>query len=172
MSRKLICWTKGLLALFMVLSALAFMGCQNQVEPEFIDRQFIPAGMWTGFSDFYEILGSTVLYHTDAYVDTDGEDPDYSSPATNLKGDIIIAVDFSETSGVLIIKVTDSGGSSFTTNKFTGIYYSEYSTSSIKMANPWSGAEPVQKDTLNDALKTFTADNVGDHVSMWGSYTK
>jgi hypothetical protein len=162
------------LALCLLAGVLVLAGCENETEPQFIDRQFIPAGEWASpYDDYYDIQGRTVHYHTDAYEDNDGEEPDYSTPEKNLKGDIILAVDFSETSGVLIIKVTsESNVSDFAKDKFTGIYYSDYTASSIKLANPWIGIEVVQKDTLNEAIKTFTVDSVGDHVAMWGTYTR
>jgi hypothetical protein len=87
-----------------------------------------------------------------------------------LKGDIITAVDFSETSGVLIIKVSAATGTGNTVGKYTGVYYKDYTADHIFLANPVDSTyAPVEKNTLNQALTTFTAGNMDTYVTFWGS---
>jgi len=140
--------------LFCLSTALLFTGCKT--EPDSADTGFVPVGEWTAEWDSYTITNASVEYG-------------------DLKGDIEKAVDFSANAGVLIIKITASSGD-FTVGKYTGIYYSEYTSTSINLANVWlegsDGWYPLEADSLSAAVSLFNVDNVGDHVSLWGGYTK
>jgi hypothetical protein len=161
-----------LITMFFFTLAVLLPGCKQEPdEVEFVDRQFIPAGDWADeFGGSYKITKSTIEYSTPAY-----EDATYPSPATNLKGNIITAVDFSEASGVLIITVTSASNTGNTPGKYTAVYYKEYTPGHVFLANPIDATSyaPIEVDTLNLALATFTEGNVGTYVSFWGSgYTK
>jgi hypothetical protein len=136
-----------------------FTGCNTEPDP--VDTGFIPAGEWTSLYDGYVI--------TDAGVEFD-------DGYGNFKGVIEKAIDFSNDAGVLIIKITVSSGD-FTVGKYTGIYYSAYTITNIKLANVWlEGSDgnwhPLAADSLSEAVSLFNVDNVGDHVLSWGVYTK
>jgi hypothetical protein len=145
----------ALTVLLCLSTALLFTGCNP--DPESKDASFIPVGEWTAQWDGYIITSTSVEY---------GE----------LKGAIEKAIDFSNDAGVLIIKITESSGD-FTVGKYTGVYYSEYTAASIKLANVWledSNGDwyPLEVDSLSAATSLFSVDNVGNHVSYWGVYTK
>jgi hypothetical protein len=149
------------------MGALLLAGCEQATDPDFFDRQFIPVGHWEFNDGGYEIDNATVRYYT----------PDYGEgyPASELKGNIVTAVDFSENSGVLIIKVTELEEIGNTVGKYTGVYYKDYTSSHINMANAIDSETyaPIEVDTLNQALVTFTAGKMGVHVTYWGSgYSK
>jgi len=143
-------------ASFVVLLAmLLFAGCEE--EPENENTEFVPVGEWVSdWGDSYTITKTNVEYG-------------------DLKGFIEKAIDFSDDAGVLIIKITASSGD-FTVGKYTGIYYSAYTPTSIKLANVWlegsSGWYPLETDSLFKAMILFNVDNVSNHVSLWGVYTK
>jgi len=149
------------------LLALAIMlsGCPLE-EGEHDDTGFIPVGEWSSGFDSYTITNSNVDYFMEGS-EWDG----IVYPDTVLKGSIEKAVDFSNDTGVLIIKVTE--GTYNTAGKYTGIYYSEYKSSSIKLSTSinadYSAAEA---DTLTEASSLFSSSNIGTYVSTWGSYTK
>jgi hypothetical protein len=163
----------ALFALCFVMGAVLFSACDTGGEEyEFVDRQFIPAGYWADdFGGGYDIEKATIRYYTAAW-GNEGEEGYF--PATELKGDIITAVDFSETSGVLIINVTGTPSTGNTEGKYTGVYYKEYTAAHIYLANPIDATfAPIETPTLNQALAAFTAGNVGTHVKDWGSgYSK
>jgi hypothetical protein len=145
----------ALAVLFCLSAVLLFTGCNS--EPDTVDTGFIPVGEWTSEWDGYVITKTSVEYE-------------------ELKGTIEKAIDFSVGAGVIIIKITASSGD-FTVGKYTGVYYSEYTSTSIKLANVWlEDSEgdwyPLETDSLSAAMSLFSVDNVGDHVSYWGVYTK
>jgi hypothetical protein len=153
--------------------ALFLSGCQmDDTDAAFVDRQFVPVGVWE----------SHTAYGTDTYTVT-RDAVSYSSvsdPAsewdTSWSATIETAVDFSANSGVLIIKISDDNAGYYTPGKYSAVYYSGYSATQIKAADPWvnngGGYAHVETATLNEALSTFTAGTVGTHVSQWGTYTK
>jgi len=144
----------ALAVVFCLSTALLFTGCKTDPEPE--DTGFVPVGEWAAQWDSYTITDTGIEY---------GE----------LKGDIEKAIDFSDNAGVLIIKITASSGD-FTVGKYTGIYYSAYTSTTIKLANVWlegnEGWYPLEADSLSAAVSLFNVDNVGGHVSYWGDYSK
>jgi len=145
----------ALVVLFCLSTALLVTGCKTDDGGDPVDTGFIPTGEWTAEWDSYTITDTSVEY---------GE----------LKGAIEKAVDFSTDAGVLIIKITASSGD-FTVGKYTGVYYSAYTPTSINLANVWlevsDGWHPLEADSLSSAVSLFSVDNVGDHVSYWGVYT-
>jgi len=147
-----------LAVVFCLSTTLLFTGCKT--ESDTVDTGFIPLGEWTSLYDAYNITNTGVEY-----------DDGYG----NFNGAIEKAIDFSANAGALIIKITASSGD-FTVGKYTGIYYSEYASDSIKLANVWlEGSDgnwhPLEADSLSAAVSLFKMDNVGDHVSSWGVYT-
>jgi len=148
--------------LLLILTAvLLFAGCiiWNNVD----DTGFIPTGTWISY-DSYTITKNSVDYFMDGS-EWDG----VVYPPTILKGSIEKAVDFPKNSGVLIIKITDATYN--TVDKYTGIYYREYTKSSIKLATAYSDGV-VEADSLAAALKLFTVDKESSHVLTYGTYTK
>jgi hypothetical protein len=143
-------------------------------SPFFFDRQFIPVGNWKSpFEDTYDISLNCIR----SWIPGFGDD----WPETEIKGDIVAAVDFSANSGALIIKVVKEvkGPPSVVDNlkvgDYTAVYYSEYTSSQVKMANPVGPAPdfaPIEAETLNDAFRIFTPGNMGAHASTWGTYNK
>jgi len=144
----------ALAVLFCLSTALLVTGC-NQ-EPDSENTGFVPVGEWAAEWDSYTITNTSVEYGV-------------------LKGAIEKAIDFSTDAGVIIIKITESSGD-FTVGKYTGVYYSAYTSTSIKLANVWlEGSEgwyPLEAASLPAAVSLFSVDNVSDHVSYWGVYTK
>jgi len=143
-----------LFVLFCLSGALLFTGCSNGSTN---DTGFIPEGVWVSEYDSYTITKTTVDY-----------DAGYGSI---LKGTIEKPVTFSANAGVLIIKVTEvSGYFSNTIGRYTGVYYSEFKKSSIKLANAIDPVtyDPIEADSLSAAEALFTVDKVGDHVKDWG----
>jgi hypothetical protein len=152
--------TFALAVLFCLSTALLFTGCKMEPElgPYFENTGFIPVGTWIAEWDSYTITNTSVEY---------GE----------LKGAIEKAIGFPANAGVLIIKITASDDyGNYTVGKYTGVYYSEYTSTRIKLANAWvmgSGfAHPAEADSLSAAVSLFCVDNVSDHVYIFGVYTK
>jgi hypothetical protein len=144
-----------------LFTALLFTGCDTEPE-EKTNTGFIPKGEWTDdFGSGYKITGSTLEYYTAYYSE------DY--PGENTKGSIKEAVDFSKNAGVLLIQITESTIEGIN-GKFMGVYYKDYTSSHVFLANPVDESYAyVVKDTLNEAKKTFTVDNVETHVTYWGT---
>jgi hypothetical protein len=153
------------LGLCLLVGVLELTGC-HETEGHFVDRQFIPVGKWNDeFGTSYVITKDKVTYHTEP---STWEGTAY--PGADMEGSIINAVDFSETSGVLIIQITKNDGIALTIGKYTCVYYKDYSASHIYLANPIDGNyTPIEVDSMDKALKTFTEGNVSTHVANWGS---
>jgi len=163
---------RGVFVISVLLSlgaGLLFTGCDKGGD-DFRNDKFIPVGVWSdGFGGHYIITNFTLEYHFPE-MEWEGE----VFPGGTMKGDILIANDFSPNSGVLLIEITDSDIYGFTVGKFTCVYYRDYTPSHVLLANPidefWAY---IEKDTLAEAESLFTADNVGTHVQNWGSgYSK
>jgi hypothetical protein len=147
---------RGVFALLVVfcLSAALFTSCENGTTEE---TGFIPVGVWSSEWDGYIITNTSVKYG-------------------DLEGSIEKAVDFSNDAGVLIIKITASDGN-FTVGKYTGVYYSAYTPTGIKLANVWLSDDEgnwhiLEADSLSAAESIFNKNNVSTHVSLWGDYSK
>jgi hypothetical protein len=144
------------------------VGCKEDQEEE--ANGFIPVGEWTDdYGSGYTITNTTVKYFT-----ADSEWGGTTYPGEETSGTIEIAHDFSKNSGVLIIKITNTTATGLTVGKYTCVYYKDYSSSHVFLANPIDAAyAPIQKDTFAEAESTFNVDNVDTHVTMWGSgYSK
>jgi hypothetical protein len=142
--------------------AVWFNGCKTDT-----DEEFILEGVWTGFGDSYTITKTSVHYAMD---ESEWEGTIY--PGMKLKGVIEKTEKFTNNAGVLIIKVTEATTGN-TVEKYTGVYYSEGTKSSVKMGNAVDeNNDPIEEDTLDKAQSTFTVDNVDSHISYWGNYTK
>jgi len=150
------------LALALFLSAgLLFISCSdNEVE----GAGSIPVGNWaSAYNEGYKITKSTI--------DQWGDASDYG-PASSTKGTISENVTFTSNSGVLIVKVTSdvSQYHNIPAGKFIGVYYKDVTASHAFLATAIDASyATIVKDTLAEAKSTFTVDNVGTHVTMWGS---
>ena len=149
-----------------LFAALLFTGCSTDSEDAFENVHFVPIGEWTdAYGGGYNITGSTLEYYT-AEMEWEG----VTYPGFNMKGDILIANDFSGKAGVLLIKITSSDVYGLAANKYTGVYYRDYTSSHVFLVNPIDESYvPIQTDTLAQAESLFTVDNVGNHVQDWGS---
>jgi hypothetical protein len=150
----------ALVVLFCLSTGLLFTGCNT--EPENKNTAFIPAGEWADdYGGGYKITTSSLEYYTAYYSE--------EYPGENIKGTIGEAIDFSKDAGVLLVKITESSTSG-QAGKFFGVYYKDYTASHIFLANAIDESYAlILKDTLAEAKNTFTVDNVGTHVTMWGS---
>jgi hypothetical protein len=147
---------RGVFAMLVMfcLSAALFTSCENGTTTE---TGFIPVGVWSSEWDGYNITITSVKYG-------------------DLEGSIEKAVDFSNDAGVLIIKITVTDGN-FTVGKYTGVYYSAYTPTGIKLANVWLSDDEnnwyvLEANSLSEAESLFNAANVSAHVSYWGNYLK
>jgi len=157
----------ALIVLFCLSTGLLFIGCST--EPENENTAFIPVGEWADdYGSGYKITASSLEYYT---AESEWEGVTY--PGESIKGTIGEAIDFSSGAGVLLVKITESSTSG-QTDKFFGVYYKDYTASHIFLANAIDESyAPILKNTLAEAKNTFTVDNVGTHVTYWGSgYSK
>ena len=154
-------------ALCMVLClALLSIACDTGNGDGFKNFHFIPTGEWTdGWGGGYTISTTTLEYYT-AEMEFEG----VIFPGLLMQGDIIIAHDFSDNSGVILIRITEIENMELTPGKYTAVYYLDYTASHVFLANPidetWA---PIETDTFAQAESLFTVDNVGTHVSNWGT---
>jgi hypothetical protein len=157
------------------MGALALAGCEQTTEPEFENKHFVPVGHWSFGSDAYDIEKTSLTYAS-SWSESVYDGITYPAGGHTFSGDIIEAIDFSETSGALIIKITGTPTYDamstilLTAGKYTAVYYKEYTSSHVFLANPVdSDNNPIEVNTLDLALNTFTPGKWGDHVSYWGS---
>jgi hypothetical protein len=158
----------AILTLALFLSAgFLFTSCDSG-EPS-INTGFIPSGNWTDdYDGGYKISNPSFEYYT---ADSEWEGVKY--PGENIKGIIREAVDFSQGAGVLLVEVTKSSTDG-QAGKFIGVYYKEYTTSHVFLANAIDASYAlILKNTLAESKSTFNAGNAGTHVTFWGSgYSK
>jgi len=142
--------------LFLFIFSFLIIGCQDETGVH-EDTGFIPAGVWSdGFGGSYTITAENLEF-------------DDGFGFTEFKGTIEAAIDFSQDSGVLIIKI-NSSETGITVNSFIGVYYKDYTSAHIFLANAIDESYAViEVNAINDAKKTFNVDNVGTHVTHWGS---
>jgi len=152
--------TFALVVVFCLSTAVLVIGCDSDSSPtsgnSVKQESFIPVGEWADDWDGgYKITNSTLEF-----------DDGFGS---NFKGSIKEAVDFSPDAGVLLVQITESstpgeGG------KYIGVYYKDYNETHIFLANAIDASYAlILKDTLADAKSTFNVDNVGTHVTYWGT---
>jgi hypothetical protein len=155
----------ALVVLFCLSTGFLFTGCNTEPEPDNENTAFIPVGEWKDtFDGGYNITSSSLEYYT---ADYEWEGVTY--PGENIKGSISEAIDFSPGAGVLLVKITESSTSG-QADKFIGVYYKDYTTSHILLANAIDESYAlILKETLAEAKNTFTVDNVDTHVTYWGS---
>jgi len=152
------------LTLALFLSAgLLFTSCDSNEDS--VNTGFIPSGNWTdAYGGGYKISNPSFEYYT---ADSEWEGVKY--PGENIKGKIREAVDFSQGAGVLIVEVTTSSTVG-QAGKFIGVYYKDSTASHVFLANAIDASYAlILKNTLAEAKNTFNVDNVGTHVTMWGS---
>jgi hypothetical protein len=146
-----------------LLIILLLAGCEQGGSN--VATNFVPVGIWTdNFGSGYNITASSLEYYTADY-------PGY--PGENIKGSIKEAVNFSPDAGVLLVQITTSSTDG-QAGKFIGVYYKDYTASHVFLANAIDSSYAlILKNTLAEAQNTFNVDNVGTHVTYWGSgYTK
>jgi hypothetical protein len=154
----------AILTLALFLSAgLLFTSCSSNEDS--VNTGFIPSGNWTdAYGGGYKISNPSFEYYT---ADSEWEGVKY--PGESIKGSIKEAVDFSQNAGVLIVQITKSSTDG-QAGKFIGVYYKDYTTSHVFLANAIDASYAlILKNTLDEAKSTFNAGNAGTHVSMWGS---
>jgi len=162
--RRRECGGRRVVVLILVL-AFIFIGCPSGDE-EWVDTARIPVGEWDSGFDRYTITDDLIDYFMEG-----SEWEGMIFPDTIIKGSIELAKDFSKDSGVLIIKVTES--SFDIEEKYTAVYYRDFASSDIKLANPVDANYlPVAVNDYETALTTFTQGSVSTYVSMWGSYSR
>jgi len=147
------------LALFLS-TGLLFVSCDT--DGGSANTGFIPLGEWSdAYGSGYKITNSSFEYYTASF------SPEY--PGENIKGNIREAVDFPQGAGVLLIQIASSSAG-ITSGKFIGVYYKDYTTSHVFLANAVDASyATIVKDILAEAKRTFNVDNVGTHVTYWGS---
>jgi hypothetical protein len=166
-----------LFVLFLVTGAAVFSGCDPDGGDDEDDGKsgFIPEGTWSSTwdgdagTDVYKIDGNTFSYTS---TPTGGT-------ASGWTGTIAGAVDFvPQSSGVLIVEYVKPPEGQYAGHRedhpYTGVYYSEHSASSVKIADAWEPGFSFRAEakTLDEARKIFTEGNATTHVSMYGTYTK
>jgi len=159
-------WARSVFALAVMLClSTAFLFTSCNTDPETNNTGFIPVGEWAdSFGGGYKITATSLEYYT---AESEWEGVTY--PGESIKGTIGEAIDFSKDAGVLLVKITESSTSG-QTGKFFGVYYKDYTASHIFLANAIDESYAlILKNTLAEAKNTFTVDNVGTHVTYWGS---
>ncbi|MDR1787556.1 MAG: hypothetical protein LBR16_03810 [Treponema sp.] len=148
-------------------AALVLGGCQNAITDP-----------GTVYPDNYLNLGLVGTWqdgYGGSYTISTGLDYD-SGYGDSFEGGIVSVVNFTSASGVLIVQLTSvtntTGlyGTNYTVGKYAGVYYKELTSSHICLANAIDTSYAlIQIDDLNTALSTFTAGNMGTHITYWGS---
>ncbi|MCL2209238.1 MAG: hypothetical protein FWC19_03130 [Treponema sp.] len=144
-----------------MLACFLLFGCSLDEKEEQIDNSFIPQGVWAdAFGGGYTITATSLNF-------------DDGFEYTEFKGTIAAAVDFPKKSGVLIVKI-NSSETGITLNKYIGVYYKDYTSSHVFLANAIDESYAIiETAALDEAKKTFNVDNVDTHVTFWGSgYSK
>lgn len=150
--------------LIVLLAVLMLTGCDPNPHHENIG--FIPIGEWIGPDDYGEPDKYIITNNKITYVDP----WDFN----NFSSEITASIDFTSNAGVIIIKIlNDPVPDTLTPNKYTCIYYRDYTSTKVLLANPIDTEfNYIEADTLTEAKNIFTVDNVNTHVLTWGSYTK
>ncbi|MDR2053173.1 MAG: hypothetical protein LBP80_07150 [Treponema sp.] len=188
MAKKLNYWTKGLVALFVALSALAFMGCPMEDDSSDgglgLDSRL--KGTWE-FDDAgqggerYVIDGTSFAYGS---LSGTGADAVFTK---NWAGTIVHAERYTNSAGIIIIEYakeskqewsawTDQGNNNWVSTPidpqpagdFYGIYYHSLKTRDdgeleVKFANTSDMANnygPTEAETLEAAIEKFTIENM------------
>jgi hypothetical protein len=148
-----------------LLAILLLTGCPHPIA----DTKVNLNGNWTdNYGGGYNITSSSLEYYM---ADSEWEGVVY--PGTRIKGSIKEINNFSKDAGVIIVQIAESSKAG-QAGKFFGVYYKDYTASHVFLANAIDESyDDILKDTLADARNTFTVDNVGTHVTYWGSgYSK
>jgi hypothetical protein len=149
-------------ALFLVLGALAFMGCPTESDDSFVDDHKLNAGLvgtWKGggegWTDTYTITDNTANEKQLGTISHPEGFPGYNN------ANIAFVYNFSETSGCLIIKYTDSSNN----GKYNAVYFKDLSSGSVLLGDAYdtSIAYPANNDssvaTLDEAILRFAPEN-------------
>ena len=160
LSRKSL-FTRAAAVTGLVFAAFLFICCTMDESDDFVDDGKLDLrliGTWIGDYDTYIITEENHLTYDD-----DGWFP--------FAGEIVHVVNFSKTSGVLIIKY-DEGKEQPTTppdNYFYGIYFRNLTDNSVifsntsDMKNDWGPSETATKE---EAINRFKLDNMTDWISF------
>ena len=159
-------------ALVLVLLAAFLSGCKTEPEDDTNYEGELPAGLigkWVFDKDnWYEIQesgGSYKLIYTAIF-----DDPEWGYFDYSFEGDIEFISNYSSNSGIIIVKYTY--GEYDDTKPYTGIYYREITSSTVKLANVWDLKKKDSADTttLEEAIDKFTRSKTGKYVGYWGTY--
>jgi len=150
----------ALVVLFCLSAAFLFTGCNTEPDP--VDTGFIPIGEWAdSYGGFYKITKTSIEF-------------DMGGGYGAFTSSIVVANDFTATSGVIIVRIDTAPGGSNTVGKYTCVYYKDYTNTHVYLAGPIDiSYNPIETSTLAEAKNIFIVDNVGTHVTNWGSgYSK
>jgi len=151
----------ALLTLALFLSAgLMFVSCTDNENSGNLN------GTWDdGWSQVIINSSAKTIVYTDSY-----------------EGNIVNSPSYTASSGVLIIQFTkyaDWGGPAPSTShanvgKYSALYWTELTASSVRLADAYEGYNRVIFATLGEANAAFTVDKVGNYVdwSITAPYTK
>ncbi|MDR1324492.1 MAG: hypothetical protein LBK00_00465 [Treponema sp.] len=158
------------LGVCLVIGTLGFVGCDTGNK----DDPGILTGNWSSGTDGYVITNTTLTYQ--GYKDP--THPEWSD--TNFAGTIENNPDFTQKSGVIIVKYTgkptygtynddwtELTGGAEPTGEYMGIYWRDLTASSVALANAYDQAATETETTTLDAATTkFTLANV-DTLVTW-----
>ena len=148
--------------IFIVMLLAAGCKTDNSENTDLIpENGFIPSGEWSdGWGGSYTITDTT-LEHDDGF------------GFTKFEGTIEAAVDFSQDSGAVIIKIIVCT-TGITAGNYICVYYKSYTPTHVFLANAVDEFyEIIEVDSFIEAVNLFTVDNVDTHVTFWGTgYTR
>ncbi|MFP3089489.1 hypothetical protein LQZ21_04090 [Treponema sp. TIM-1] len=106
-------------------------------------------GTWSSGSDGYEITSTTLTYISDY--------------GYGFIGNIRDRIEFSPTSGVIIVEYTTPPTAYNPPGKFQGVYYKDLTANSVKLGSAYTVADytvPVEVTTLALAREKFKLENI------------
>jgi hypothetical protein len=167
---------KALSLCFVMAIALCctlFLSCEQEADDEYFDGHKIGGlfGTWTD-----QIAGDTYIITEDTLSYDSGYDP-------VVVGTIRYVSNFSDTSGVIIIKYTEAGKPQYYNydenwevigdpydppGMFQAVYYTDLGAASLKMSSAYKAGGP-EAVSFDAAITTFCKESaVGNFVGQWG----
>jgi hypothetical protein len=160
------------MGLAVCLLAVFLTGCNNGTIDDDVNKPgtlpVILVGKWANYDEY--IIKTEIIEgkeeHTIGYLMNDDEWP------FEYKGTIRFVSNYNSSSGIIIIEYTNNLFSD--PNKpFTGIYYRDLTSTTVKLANAinlndnYSSADTA---TLEEAIKKFTLGRMGNYID-WSVVT-
>jgi hypothetical protein len=152
------------------LSSALFIGCKDEPDPDPVipntgdDQNKLNQnliGTWVSeYFDGYTITNTRLSY------DDGGYGYDYA-------GDIKHVINFTNTSGVIFFQYDTNPSDTPTIGKINGVYYENLKSTSVEMGTA-SNADYTNpaKNTLDEAIATFTMGNKDTYIAYTGTYLK